>query len=331
MTKVSIIVPVYNIETYLRHCIDSLIVQTLKEIEIILVDDGSTDSGGAICDEYADRDKRIKVVHKTNGGLSDARNTGINLARGDFIGFVDGDDSVLPEMFEVLYRACIEKNTRMAACDRSYHTRKEVPELVLSMKRCRVLTSEEFFGEVLMHSDTVSMGVWNKLYEKHLFDDVRFPVGKMHEDNATLYRLVFKTDRVAYIPAQYYIYAKRPGSITLLPYGIRDYDRYEADHSLYQYIASNHPSMIPLAAEHLCLSNLSITRNMALSGVRDNEMYNKTQKENSELLLIHKQNFSLPQKERLELRMMCIGYQPYKWFLRLRQLRRKFHLRKTAR
>ncbi len=109
MIKVSIIVPVYNIETYLRHCIDSLIVQTLKEIEIILVDDGSTDSGGTICDEYADRDERIKVVHKTNGGLSDARNTGINLARGDFIGFVDGDDSVLPEMFEVLYRACIEK------------------------------------------------------------------------------------------------------------------------------------------------------------------------------------------------------------------------------
>ncbi len=139
-----------------------------------------------------------------------------------------------------------------------------MPEIVLSMQRCRVLTAEEFFGEVLMHSDTVSMGVWNKLYEKHLFDDVRFPVGKMHEDNATLYRLVFKTDRVAYIPAQYYIYAKRPGSITLLPYGIREYDRYEADHSLYQYIASNHPSMIPLAAEHLCISNLSIARNMAL-------------------------------------------------------------------
>ncbi len=329
VAKVSIIVPVYNIEKYLRQCIDSLVAQTLKDIEIILVDDGSPDSGGEICDEYAEKDERIKVIHKKNGGLSDARNAGIDLAEGDFIGFVDGDDLVLPDMFEALYRACIENKTEMAACDRSFHTREDAPELPVSLKRCRVLTSEEFFSEVLKHPDTVSMGVWNKLYGKHLFDNLRFPVGKMHEDNATLYRLVFQIDRVAYIPVQYYIYAKRPGSITSMSYGSRDYDRYEADHNMYLYITSNHPAVTAQATEHLCISNLSIAQNMVKSRVHDRAMYKKVKKENRELLPAVRQNGSLTRREMTEIRFMCYGYYPYLLFLRLRQLIRKLHFKKS--
>ncbi len=315
MIKVSIIVPIFNIESYLPRCIDSLITQTLKDIEIILVGDGSTDSCGSICDEYADRDDRILVIHKENGGLSDARNAGIDVAQGDFIGFVDGDDAVMPEMFEALYCACTENKTRMSACDRSYRAREEVPELSASMKLCRTLTSEEFFSEVLRHGDTMSMGVWNKLYERHLFDDIRFPVGKMHEDNATLYRLVFQTDWVAYIPVQYYLYTKRPGSITLLPYGSRDYDRYEADHDLYSYLVSQHPALLSLATEYLCFSNLSIARNMVLSHVRDRTMYRKIQKENRRLLPVVEEGNSLSWKEKLELQVMSIGCFPFAVFL----------------
>ncbi len=330
MPKVSIIVPVYNIEAYLPRCVDSLLSQTLKDIEILLIDDGSTDSSGAVCDEYAKTDRRIRVFHKANGGLSDARNAGLNLAGGDFIGFADGDDAVMPEMFEALYLACTENKTLISACDRAYRTWEEVPELSLCLRQCRVMTSEEFFGEVLERGDTVSMGVWNKLYAKPLFDGVRFPVGKLHEDNATLYRLVFKTDRVAYIPVQYYLYQKRPGSLTLTAYGQREHDRYEADHGLFRYLASCHPDMVPSAAKYLCISNLYIARNMVLSGAHDSGLYRKTQEENRRLLEFLLGEDSLSPREKAELRIMCAGYFPYRVFLRLRGLWRKLHVRDSA-
>ena len=128
MAKVSVIVPIYKVEKYIKKCVDSIVGQTLPDIEIILVDDGSPDDCGAICEGYAKQDLRIKVIHKANEGLSEARNTGINAATSEYIGFVDGDDYVAPDMYEVLYKNITEQNADVAVCglydcytDRKYH------------------------------------------------------------------------------------------------------------------------------------------------------------------------------------------------------------------
>ena len=120
MCKVSVIVPVYKVEKYLNKCVDSIINQTLEDIEIILVDDGSPDNCGKICDDYAQKDNRIVVIHKTNGGLSDARNAGLEVARGEYIGFVDSDDYIAPEMISLLYGVCKKNSTDIAGCDLAY-------------------------------------------------------------------------------------------------------------------------------------------------------------------------------------------------------------------
>ena len=115
---ISVIVPVYNVERYLRRCVDSILAQTCRDLEIILVDDGSTDGCPSICDGYAAADSRVKVIHKANGGLSDARNAGLEIASGEWVGFVDSDDFIMPEMYETLLRACVEHGVSIAMCGR---------------------------------------------------------------------------------------------------------------------------------------------------------------------------------------------------------------------
>ncbi len=330
MTKVSIIVPVYNVEPYLNKCIDSILCQTLEDIEILLVDDGSTDLSGDICDGYAALDDRVRVIHKVNSGLSDTRNVGIDAAQGEFIGFVDGDDYIAPEMYESLYCACIEDKTGIAACDYIECTVGSDKFISRSTGQCQVMTSEAFFEEVLRYDSPVGVGVWDKLYEKSLFEKVRFQVGKLHEDTDIIYRLVFQVDRISYLSVPYYTYLSRPGSITASSYCSREYDRYTANRGMFKYIAANHPDLLDIASENRSVSNLCIVRNMTHSGIYDKEMYQRIRSENRKLLPAALKSDNIPPKTKCQLLLLCVGYRPHELFSRLYKFFKRNRIKESA-
>lgn len=211
---ISIIVPVYRVEPYIRNCIDSICQQTYKNIEIILVDDGSPDACGRICDEYTKKDSRIKVIHKENGGLSSARNAGICAASGDWIGFVDSDDHITEDMYERLWKLAKKYDSQIAIGGRTY-----VFEDGKQMIRYKEVYEDQVFNglEALVRMNSFAsfdMGACDKLYRKELFEEIRFPLGKLSEDYYVMPRLLTNCERVAYNPRPIYYYNQRKNSLT---------------------------------------------------------------------------------------------------------------------
>ena len=200
---VSIIVPVYNVEDFLLKCLDSLTVQTYDNIELVIVDDGSTDKSVNICDEFVKSEKRARVFHKKNGGLSSARNFGIKHAKGEYICLVDSDDYVKKEFVESMMDAILGKSADVAIC--GYN--KDVPEE-------RVLTGEEAAIRLLISQENMEIIAWNKMYRRGLFDEIEYPEGSNYEDNLTTYKLLSKAKRVIYVARSLYEYVERSGSIT---------------------------------------------------------------------------------------------------------------------
>ena len=190
---ISVIIPIYNVEQYLKRCVESLRHQTYSNLEIILVDDGSPDSCGKICDDYQKADNRIKVIHKKNGGLSDARNVGIGMAQGEYITCIDSDDFVSPFFIENLWVA-IEKSKCEIATSWfiDYYEGDNIPETKkMNIKDITVLSKEEFYKK-LLYQDGVEVSAWGKLYKASLFQGVKYPVGKLYEDIPTTYLLIEK-------------------------------------------------------------------------------------------------------------------------------------------
>ncbi|MBO5342418.1 MAG: glycosyltransferase [Lachnospiraceae bacterium] len=217
MDLISVIIPVYNVETYLQRCLESVVNQTYCNLEIILVDDGSTDSSGAICDSYAYKDKRICVIHKENGGLSDARNHGLSKAQGAYIFFVDADDYIAPETLEILYERMRKDNSDMAVC--SYRYVDENGEFVIDKNGenpiCdEVLTGAEAIHKLEHHKKWYFTVVWNKLYRRYLFEHIQFLQGKYHEDEYIAHHIYNHCNRISFIHDELYYYVQRTGSIT---------------------------------------------------------------------------------------------------------------------
>ena len=207
---ISIVIPVFNVRDYIKQCVDSVIRQTYSELEIILVDDGSTDDSGQICDEYEKQDCRIKVIHKANGGLSDARNAGIRVATGKYIGFVDSDDWIEPEMYEKLYAVICDGKAEISICGffREYRNKS----LKCCCKETLSLSSEQALGELIKGSN-VQDHACTKLFLRDLWQGVDFPAGMYFEDIRTIYKLIAKAGRVQVINAPLYHYRQRKGSI----------------------------------------------------------------------------------------------------------------------
>lgn len=212
---ISVVVPVYNVENYLVRCVESIRKQTYPNLEIILVDDGSTDSCPQICDKLAAEDKCIRVIHKENGGLSDARNKGIETAKGRYIGFVDSDDYIHPEMYMRLWKCMDRTQADIGVCEveKVYDDRKpdfsDLQKTELKVYTGRQAVKNIFVGKLYLES----VVAWNKLYKKKLFEEIRYPVGKLHEDEYTTYRLYYKCDKVVYCTGKCYYYCQRPNSI----------------------------------------------------------------------------------------------------------------------
>ena len=210
--KISIIVPVYNVEKYLKECIESILSQTYKNIEIILIDDGSTDNSGKICDEYLKKDSRVKVIHKENGGLSDARNTGIEIASGKYIGFVDSDDYIAKDMYDFLYQNIKRENAEISGCNRFLVYENKIE--IYGKKECYEVMDSQRAIEMLCTIGYIGVSAYTKLYEAKLFKDIRYPKGKINEDMYTTYKLFDKANRIVYDATPKYYYRQRSGSIT---------------------------------------------------------------------------------------------------------------------
>ncbi len=213
---ISIIIPIYNIEQYVSTCVESVLAQTYGDIEIILVEDGSTDNSGRICDEFASLDNRIKVIHKNNGGLSSARNAGIDIAAGEYIYFVDGDDLIHPQCIERLLDCINRYEADIAVCKtNSFLDEKSINYNVIG-NSVIASTGEEMCRRLLYGlNDSGNVIAWNKLYKRELFEDVRYPEGLVYEDVATTHELYWKANKVAYLKDELAFYrSKRKGSIT---------------------------------------------------------------------------------------------------------------------
>lgn len=224
---VSVIVPVYNVESYLEKCILSLVSQTYKNLEIILVDDGSTDKSSEICDEWALQDSRIRVIHKKNGGLSDARNAGLDVATGEYIAFVDSDDYIENNMISVLYEALIKHQADMAIGGVS-HVGVNGDALDQYKVSADAVWDEQQFWRAFEQNYIFCEVVWNKLYQKGLFQDVRFPRGKIHEDEFVLHEIIDNCQRIATVSDVVYYYVQREDSITGNGRSLRSFDGVEA-------------------------------------------------------------------------------------------------------
>lgn len=238
--SISVIVPIYKVEAYLDECIQSIVSQTHKQLEIILVDDGSPDDCPAICDAWAARDSRIKVIHKENGGLSDARNAGIEIATGDYIAFVDSDDWIKPQMYETMLESIIKENADICACNilSCYSDR----QIAWGCKEYTVGNSEKILS--MLYSDTAyPVSAWNKLYRRELWAETQFPKGKICEDAFTTYLLVDKANRIVQIPEVLYCYRIRGNSIMTSAFSAKRMDEEEAWRCNFQFVQQHYPKL----------------------------------------------------------------------------------------
>lgn len=264
---ISVIVPIYKVEKYLRKCIESILSQTYTNLEIILVDDGSPDKCGEICDEYEKKDSRIKVIHKKNGGLSDARNAGLDIMAGNYVAFVDSDDWIEPQMYEHLLAKLHYFHADISiggvSCDLDdngiINTEKIVSYDSAPFSEGNVETMHRFF--------TTSWAAWDKLYKADLFRDIRYPVGEINEDEAIVLQLLSKCTRVCYTNEVFYHYMRRPssGSITAANFSVKKLAWQAHCRDNLEFVQAHYPTLVSDAAARYRGSLLWSLTEIALS------------------------------------------------------------------
>lgn len=246
--------PVFNVEKYLSRCIESIIRQSYKDLEIILIDDGSSDRSGQICDKYGKIDKRIKVIHKKNGGLSDARNVGIDLARGNYIGFVDSDDYIHEDMYLFLYNTISVNDCDIAEVGyQTFFHDKDIKDLDNHSKVILYTKQQAVISAIVNHQ--CQTYVWNKLYKKELWDKVKFPKGKLFEDEFTTYKIFNISTKVAVLNKKMYYYFQREKSIAHT-FSIKTLDHCEALNQMMRFIESEYPEALPISCIKYYINNL---------------------------------------------------------------------------
>ena len=253
MPLISVIVPVYKVEAYLDKCISSIVNQTYANLEIILVDDGSPDNCPTICDSWVARDNRIKVIHKENGGLSDARNAGMAIVTGELLGFVDSDDWIEPDMYQVLYENLVTNDCDISACGVQMDWEDGTPSRALTKDASCVLSAEDAMRAIIEES-WLKQPVWYKLYKTELVKDILFPVGKYHEDVFWSYQAVGRAQSVCVFDQPCYHYIQRSGSIMGESYSLKRLHSLDAKVARVQYMQMNMPSMLSLAKINLWFS-----------------------------------------------------------------------------
>ena len=258
---ISVIVPIYKVEQYLPQCVESLLNQTCPNLEVLLVDDGSPDGCGSLCDGYAERDSRVRVIHKPNGGLSDARNAGIEAAQGDYLAFVDGDDWVEPDAYSAMLAAAERYGAELVCAGRYDEDGKNGAQtLGLCPEREELLPAEEVVRRIF-HWAQLDSAAWDKLYARRLFEGIRYPVGRVCEDVPTTYRLVLRAGNVVLLPKPIYHYRHRAGSITTSAVSEKTFHYSQHAVLVYEDIARNYPKLEP-DARYLLVCSLQYNVHM---------------------------------------------------------------------
>ena len=258
---ISVIVPVYNVESYLPRCVDSILSQTYENLEIILVDDGSKDASGSLCDAYAQKDSRIRVIHKKNGGLSSARNAGIDAASGEYLAFVDSDDWIEQCSYEWMAGLMLHYAVKMVCAGR-YDVDGGTGEKTVGLcpQKEEVIPGEEMAGRIFTW-DNCDSSACDKLYHRSLFETYRFPLGVVCEDLPVIYRVALEAGRVALCDKPVYNYYHRPGSISMSPVSDKTFHYSRHTAVIYPEICKKYPAIKEQAEflrvrslYHLCLT-----------------------------------------------------------------------------
>ncbi len=314
---ISIIVPVYNIELYIDECLSSIIKQTYKNIEIIIVNDGSTDNSLKVCKKYKSKDNRIKIFSKSNGGLSSARNYGIEKSKGKYISFIDGDDTVDKKYIETLYKCIVKDKTRM--CVGNNYTifsngKKSTTALNKSYKISKLNALEK-----MLYVNDINVSACFKLYDRTLFDDITFPEGRLFEDTATTYKLIDKCDYISVASYPLYNYILKPGSITTEKFNIKKMDWIISSIEMTHYIKKKYPHLKDACTCYLMYAHIGTLSSLAMS----NKDYKKERKELVEFVKINKRKYvkneNVPQNYKIVARLININYGLFKLFLKFYQ------------
>ncbi len=257
---ISIIVPAYNEERYLEKCLDSLLSQTYTDFELILVDDGSTDKTAEICDEYRDKDPRIHVIHQSNGGLSNARNTGIKASKGEYLTFVDSDDWADKKLLAVLWEG-IEKGATVSACG-FYTVRNERAKPWRSFDgEYRVVSAEDAVKD-MMYTKSIDTSAWAKLFHRSCFEQILFPQGHLYEEVATTYRLFLTQEKIAITTNPLYYYVKHSGSIVSSSFSDRHMDMLTYSQAMLRLAVDCYPELIPATRRRIVYACFYLLKTM---------------------------------------------------------------------
>lgn len=256
MDLISVIVPVYKVEAYLDRCVQSIVDQTYTNLEIILVDDGSPDRCPEMCDEWAKKDSRIRVIHKKNGGLSDARNIGTKAATGSLIGFIDSDDWIEKNMYELLYCHLVDNDADISACgiEMFWEDNSKSPTMLSAPGKVLLDTREALTA--ILNETSLKQPVWYKLYKKELVADLFFPVGKYHEDAFWTYLAISRAKKISVFDTPCYHYAQRSSSIMGESYSLRRLDGLEAKLQQLSFFETNYSDLRFIAQKNLLFSSI---------------------------------------------------------------------------
>lgn len=304
---ISIVVPIFNVEDYLEKCINSIIEQTYRNIEIILVNDGSTDSSLKICERFLEIDSRIILLNKENGGLSSARNYGIKHSKGTLLSFIDSDDQVVPDYIETLYDVMMAFNTDVSIAASTIVRGNKNIDQGLNYKTEKLNTATCISRMLLEQGFTVSACA--KLYRRHLFDKIIFPEGKLYEDNAIIFNIIMQCEYIAYSNKSIYKYFIRGNSITTSSFSIKHLDYIEFADSSCEFIERKFPSLRSSCEYRKAFARFNILKKIVLA---ENRVEFK--KEEDKLIKYFRSNFirlffnnENSTKLRLSLIMVCIN------------------------
>lgn len=308
---ISVIVPIYNVEKYINKCIDSIINQTYTNLEIILVDDGSPDNCGKICDEYAEKDNRIKVIHKENGGLSDARNVGIKNAKGMYVTVVDSDDYIEQKYIEILYKSIKENETDLAIG--SHKVIYENGTIIdKSTNEENVLESKNVLKRIL-YDEGIDLSAWAKLYKKELFYSIQYPKDRLYEDAATTYKLIDSSNKISIISKPIYNYMIRNNSITNNDFSKKKMDLIISTEEMATYIKEKYPDLEKATKRRLMYAYLSTLTQLSKS----KQKYLNEQKKLIDYIKKNGKEFLLdndaPMRDKIAIISLSFGF----WFYRL--------------
>ncbi len=307
--KISVIVPVYKVETYLPACLESISIQTFRDFELILVDDGSPDTCGAMCDAYAANHPNTRVLHQTNAGLSEARNNGTKIAQGEYVTFIDSDDYVAPDYLEYLLHLAEKYGTDVSCGEKKTFTDGQSPTLFTGAEHDRIIPAGQALADICYGK--LPIYAWGKLYKLKLAQKHPYPAGQLYEDTATTYKLVGDAGHMAYGNRVIYYWRQRSGSITHSAINERHFYGITAAKEQLTYMEQHYPSAVPAARARCAMKIIDLSYRLVM-GKMDRPLFERIRAEIKPLLPQLKADPKAGRSLKIRSTALCWGYLPYR-------------------